>query len=517
MSSPPRQGGGRQQAPPPKADPAGVDSATEGGPLAAPKGQRRSVISPYWRHRDRVSRRALVVADVVGILVALFGAAAVAGFRTDAWQLVLLALPTLPVWLLVFKVYGLYDRDVRRISHTGIDDLPWLFHGLLVSGLLFWAYLKWGSDTRLLFAEAAWFMAFCLPLLVLLRSAARRFVLGMEGAERVLIAGAGATSALVVRKIAQHPEYGLAPVGRLAPAGATAAELGRALDGTPTSVHVPLLGSAADLQRLVAEGSIDRVILCRADLTPTEVSQMADACHRYRVKVGIVPGASDAYGPSIELDSVEGVTVLGVNPPVLGRTSRWLKRAFDLAFTSAAFLLSAPLILIAAIAIPLDSRGPIFYRQARIGRGGRPFTVYKLRTMTPGAEGQRQSLMAESTDPNWLQLEDDPRVTGLGRFLRRTSIDELPQLWNVLKGEMSLVGPRPLPAEEDALVDGWARGRLDLTPGITGLWQVLGRTSIPFEEMVKLDYAYVTNWSLWMDLRLILRTLPAVLRRRGAN
>jgi lipopolysaccharide/colanic/teichoic acid biosynthesis glycosyltransferase len=244
---------------------------------------------------------------------------------------------------------------------------------------------------------------------------------------------------------------------------------------------------------------------------------MADVCHRHGVKVGIVPGANDAYGPSIEVDEVEGVTVLGVNPPVLGRTSRWLKRAFDFSVATFTLLLTAPLLLLAAIAIPLDSRGPVFFRQRRVGKGGRPFTLLKLRTMVPDADDRRQTLMASSSDPNWLQLDRDPRVTKLGRVLRRASIDELPQLWNVLRGEMSLVGPRPLPHEEDAKVYGWARGRLDLTPGITGLWQVLGRTSIPFEEMVKLDYAYVTNWSVWMDLRLLLRTLPAVLRRRGVN
>jgi exopolysaccharide biosynthesis polyprenyl glycosylphosphotransferase len=280
---------------------------------------------------------------------------------------------------------------------------------------------------------------------------------------------------------------------------------------------VPLLGSTADLGRLVAEGTIDRVILCRTDLEPPEVSHLADVCHRYAVKVGIVPGATDAYGPSIELDGVEGVTVLGVNPPVLGRTSRWLKRSFDTTLAAVGMVISAPLVLVAALVIPLDSRGPIFYRQLRIGKGGRAFTLYKLRTMVPDADKMRAELMVNSNDPNWLDLDHDPRVTRVGRFLRRTSIDELPQLLNVLKGEMSLVGPRPLPEEEDAMVDGWARGRLDLTPGITGLWQVLGRNSIPFEEMVKLDYAYVTNWSLWMDLRLLLRTMPVVLRRRGAK
>jgi lipopolysaccharide/colanic/teichoic acid biosynthesis glycosyltransferase len=143
--------------------------------------------------------------------------------------------------------------------------------------------------------------------------------------------------------------------------------------------------------------------------------------------------------------------------------------------------------------------------------------MLKLRTMVADAEAHRAELLAQSTDPGWLHVERDPRITRVGRLLRSTSLDELPQLWNVLRGDMSLVGPRPLIGEEDRMVGDWARGRLDLTPGITGLWQVLGRTSIPFEEMVKLDYLYVTNWSLWGDVRLILRTLPAVLTRDGAS
>ena len=132
-------------------------------------------------------------------------------------------------------------------------------------------------------------------------------------------------------------------------------------------------------------------------------------------------------------------------------------------------------------------------------------------------EQRKAELLTESRDPGWLKLDHDPRITRVGRFLRLTSLDELPEFWNVLKGDMSLVGPRPLIESEDQRIDGWARSRLDLTPGITGLWQVLGRTNIPFEEMVKLDYLYVTNWSLWTDVRLILKTLPAVVTRRGAN
>src|SRR5581483_5516475 len=151
-----------------------------------------------------------------------------------------------------------------------------------------------------------------------------------------------------------------------------------------------------------------------------------------------------------------------------------------------------------------DSRGPIFFVQPRIGRDGRTLRIYKFRTMVRDAEDQRERLARLSEDPHWLKLDADPRVTRIGRLLRLSSLDELPQLLNVVKGEMSLVGPRPLVESEAQQVVDWGRARLDLTPGITGLWQVLGRTNIPFEEMVKLDYLYVTNWSLWSDVRLIL-------------
>jgi len=189
----------------------------------------------------------------------------------------------------------------------------------------------------------------------------------------------------------------------------------------------------------------------------------------------------------------------------------------DIAGAVSLLALSAPLWIAAAVAIKLESRGPVLFRQSRIGRGGRPFELVKFRTMVLDAESRRAELLALSRQAQWLDLERDPRVTRVGRLLRMTSMDELPQLLNVLRGDMSLVGPRPLIAEEDQNVYGWARGRLDLTPGITGVWQVLGRTHIPFEQMIMLDYLYVANWSLWTDIKLMLRTLPTVLARTGAN
>jgi lipopolysaccharide/colanic/teichoic acid biosynthesis glycosyltransferase len=173
--------------------------------------------------------------------------------------------------------------------------------------------------------------------------------------------------------------------------------------------------------------------------------------------------------------------------------------------------------IVAAIVIKLDTPGPVLFRQTRIGRAGKPFRLAKFRSMVSDAEAQREALLVNSRQVEWLDLEDDPRITRAGRFLRLTSLDELPQLWNVLRGEMSLVGPRPLIAEEDQNLNGWARGRRELTPGITGIWQVMGRVHIPFDHMIMLDYMYVANWSLWTDVKLILQTVPVVLTRRGAN
>jgi exopolysaccharide biosynthesis polyprenyl glycosylphosphotransferase len=278
-----------------------------------------------------------------------------------------------------------------------------------------------------------------------------------------------------------------------------------------------LHGSFSGLDALLLRYRPDRLVLCDASADEQELLALVHRCKELALKVSLLPQLFSAMGPSVEVDDVEGVTVLGINPPVLPRTSRYLKRSLDLLVSATALLLTAPLMVLIALAIKVESRGPVFFKQRRIGRGGRPLHVVKFRTMVVDAEDQTQELMASSQHSGWLKLEHDPRITRVGRVLRRLSLDELPQLWNIVKGQMSLVGPRPLIESEDRQVDGWARSRLELTPGLTGLWQVLGRTNIPFDEMVKLDYLYVTNWSLWTDIRLILRTFPAVITRRGAN
>ena len=258
-------------------------------------------------------------------------------------------------------------------------------------------------------------------------------------------------------------------------------------------------------------------MLAVRDIDERELERLLRRCRALALKVSVIPKLSDVLGPAVEVDDVEGVTVLGLNPPYLPRSSRLLKQTTDIVIAATLLTVLSPILLLVAIAIKLGSRGPVFFVQERVGRAGQQFRLFKFRTMVVGAEDQRAALLGHSIDPNWLSLDHDPRITSLGRRLRRLSIDELPQLWNVLRGEMSMVGPRPLIPAEDAMVAAWARRRLDLTPGITGYWQVLGRTTIPFEEMVKLDYLYVMNWSLWEDVRLMLRTLPVVFGGRGAN
>jgi len=215
---------------------------------------------------------------------------------------------------------------------------------------------------------------------------------------------------------------------------------------------------------------------------------------------------------------LQGVTVLGVNPPVLSRSSWLVKRALDLAAAAFLALITLPLMAVLAVAIKLDSRGPVFFRQERILDSRRTFRIWKLRTMVADAEERKPGLAhlnvhtQHGGDGKMFKIENDPRITRVGRLLRKHSLDELPQLINVLVGEMSLVGPRPLIPEEHRYVTEWRRRRLELKPGVTGLWQVNGRSNVAFEEMVELDYRYVTNWSPWLDLTLLLRTFSVVLR-----
>jgi lipopolysaccharide/colanic/teichoic acid biosynthesis glycosyltransferase len=234
------------------------------------------------------------------------------------------------------------------------------------------------------------------------------------------------------------------------------------------------------------------------------------------VRVSLLPRVFDVVGTSVVFDELDGMTVLGVRRFGLTRSSRATKRAFDLVGATAMLVVLGPLMALIALAIKLDTRGPVLFRQTRVGRDGMLFRICKFRTMVDDAESLKEELRVLNEAAGGLfKISDDPRITRVGRLLRKTSLDELPQLFNVVRGDMSLVGPRPLVRDEDELVTGLDRRRLSLTPGMTGHWQILGSSRVPLPEMVKIDYLYVAGWSLWTDLKILLRTVPYMLRRRG--
>jgi exopolysaccharide biosynthesis polyprenyl glycosylphosphotransferase len=258
------------------------------------------------------------------------------------------------------------------------------------------------------------------------------------------------------------------------------------------------------------------VIIAPGSHDQDEVLQAIRVFKALGVKVSVVPRLLEVVGSSSTFDEVDGMTLLGVRQYGLSKSSELLKRSMDIAGASVALLLLGPLLIGLAVAVKIDSRGPVFFRQPRIGRRGQRFGMIKFRSMVRDADRVKEQLRQRNEAEGGLfKITDDPRMTRVGRLLRPASLDELPQLLNVLMGHMSLVGPRPLVPDEDALIEGWQRRRLTVRPGMTGLWQIYGSSRIPMQEMVKIDYMYGANWSIWLDLKILLRTVPHVLYRRG--
>ena len=456
--------------------------------------------------RDYFLRRALATADMLAVIGA--GAVALLVVPDDTSRLSLLwLLPTLPVWLFLFRLYGLYERDVKRVNASALDDLPALFHAFVLGSLLLWVYLKLLTGHGLDVAEALAFGGSGIALACGLRVAARRAVLTFGGPARVLLVGESEVTCALARKVSMHPEYGLEAVGAV-----SVDAVGDLPDGLP---HLGRLADL-DLRDLVVAQGVERVIVTAEDLPDEAMMDLVRNCGAVSVKVSLVPNHINALGPSVAIDDIEGLTILGLNPLVLSSSSRFLKRLLDIAGATAGLLLAGPVVAALAIAIKLDSPGPVLFRQQRIGRGGKAFTVLKFRSMVVDAEARTQELRAQSSDPDWLKLDHDPRITRVGHLLRKTSLDELPQLWNVLRGEMSLVGPRPLPLRDFERLEGWHRKRYLVLPGVTGLWQISGRSNLAFDDLVRLDFFYLENWSLTLDISILVKTIPAVITGRGA-
>jgi exopolysaccharide biosynthesis polyprenyl glycosylphosphotransferase len=264
-------------------------------------------------------------------------------------------------------------------------------------------------------------------------------------------------------------------------------------------------------------GSIDEVLIADPDFPQNEAVELVDRCHRHGVRVRVAPSTMEILMDRVEFVPGQTLPLFELKPPVFEGADWLIKRSFDIVGALVLSLLTAPVMLISALAVKLTSSGPVFYRSMRPGIGGKLFPCLKFRTMFADAEERQAELEARNEKGGAIfKIRRDPRVTPVGGFLRRWSIDELPQLFNVLRGEMSLVGPRPLPERDYERLADWHRKRYLVLPGITGLWQVSGRSELDFDELVRLDFMYLENWSVFLDLTILLKTIPAVIKAKGA-
>jgi exopolysaccharide biosynthesis polyprenyl glycosylphosphotransferase len=457
--------------------------------------------------RDTLFRRSLLAADAIAILVALVLTVVLSSRRVPlhlTWE----SLAGVPLLLVTAKLLGLYDRDETLLRKTTLDEAPKLFQLATLSTLVAWLggrLVVAGSLDR---REALFLWLALGGLLILSRTAARAIALRLTPAERCLFIGDERSARMVGAKLTGHGGINAQVIAHL--------DMDQVAPWSTDAFSVPRLAEIRDLARTL---DVHRVIIAPgwgADADAGETLNLVRTLKAVGVRVSVLPRMLEVVGSSVEFDDLHGVTLMGVRRFDLTRSSAALKRAFDVLGASLGLLAIAPLMLAFALAIKIDSRGPIFFRQLRVGRHGRRFYMLKFRTMVKDAEEMKDALRDRNEAQEGLfKIAADPRVTRMGRFLRTTALDELPQLFNIFTGEMSLVGPRPLVVEEDERIEGWHRRRLELMPGMTGPWQILGPARVPLKEMVALDYLYVANWSLWTDVKILLRTVPHVLGRRG--
>lgn len=328
------------------------------------------------------------------------------------------------------------------------------------------------------------------------------------GVDRTLIVGAGEIGRAVMRTLVARPDLGYQVVGFLEPDPAKGGDaIGR----------FRRLGNLDNLGETLTEHAVTEVIVTLPSTRNRKIQQITRICRRAGVRARIVPDFFHLSLQQVNMDNLGGIPLLGMRERSMERGPRLIKRAIDIIGAIAALLLFSPVMGLVALAIRLDSGGPILFRQERLGEKGQPFSVFKFRSMRVGAETEQQSLAElNEADGPLFKIKDDPRSTRVGRFIRKASLDELPQLINVLCGEMSMVGPRPPLASEVTEYESWQRKRLEVKPGMTGLWQVSGRSDLTFDEMCLLDIYYIENWSLWLDMRMILRTIPLFFLGKGA-
>jgi exopolysaccharide biosynthesis polyprenyl glycosylphosphotransferase len=449
---------------------------------------------------------ALMVAFTIGSLARVAVAGATEG-PTSVGRSLAHEIPYALVYLVAMAAYGLYGRTFRRVRRSWFVDFGQLARSL-ITGSIATVALSSGLHRlaglpKLGWVEAAAMSAPALALVPVLRGSGS-LMSRRQGRvrSRVAVVGSSPAADRIVRRLQRVADIELAGV------------VTDAVSSPDVSVRT--LGGTIDLIDICERHGLDRIFVISGD----QDAGVLDGIIRHlppKVHVSIVPTFSELLTWQSQIEDLDGMTVMEVPPAQLGLLRRAAKRSLDVALSSAALIAAAPLLAAIGVAVKLTSPGPVLFRQTRIGLGGQPFFITKFRTMTSGADGAKASLLdVNEGDGPMFKIRSDPRVTPFGGFLRRTSLDELPQLLNVLVGQMSLVGPRPLVPEESACFDGWAARRFEVKPGMTGLWQVSGRSDLPFEELRQLDYAYATSWSLWWDLKILWQTPASVLRGRGA-
>ena len=414
----------------------------------------------------------------------------------------------LPLWGVVFYIAGLYGQ---RSSRTVRTEVSRLVRALAIAALLFGAAIFALKLTYLSRPVVLFFFLLNGLFIEAGRSLVRALVLDASARRHVLVAGGRDEAIRAAASIDADREWGVHVIG-LASDGSWS--------GVATDVH-PTLGTYADIPGLVQRHVVDEVIFVPATGSLDRLKSLEPIVLRLE-ELGIVTRLLVNFLPrslaQIALDDFGGMPMVTFSTAPRNELLLFVRRTADAALAAVLLVLLSPLLAIIAVAIRLSSPGPVLFRQTRCGLFGRPFTFLKFRSMRTDAEALKPALAPlNEMDGPAFKMTNDPRVTGVGRLLRRTSLDELPQLWNILKGDMSFVGPRPAVVEEVAQYKPWQRRRLSMKPGLTCLWQISGRNELTFDEWMRLDLEYIDNWSLWLDVKIAVKTIPAVLWGKGAR
>ena len=422
---------------------------------------------------------------------------------------------TSPVLFMALKGCGLYDVHRRVRILDSVPRIIGAVNAYIIFTLIFSFLLNSMATPR---GFLAFFWVFAILFVFLGRTLLQALfsLLGISEAvmRNTLIVGAGRVGKSMARKLIKHKCFGLRPIGFLDddPLFAEFKE--------PVLRDLRVLGDLGSIGKVIEDFNVEKVVIAFSTASSEELLDLASHCNKAGVECSIVPRLFEVITDEIAVNEIGGIPLIRLREKRLRGYKKVLKAMEDRVLGIAAFLVACPILLVTAIAIKLDSPGPVFFRHKRVGKDGKCFTCLKFRSMYDGAHELQVKMVNGKPDNEfgWLcwKEKEDPRVTRVGRFIRKYSLDELPQLFNVLAGQMSLVGPRPHIKEEVRLYKDWHRQRLNVKPGITGLWQVSGRSDLPFDEMIKLDLYYIETWSLWQDIKIILRTFKAIITGNGA-